>query len=197
MKQKHVNELLNFARQGEVEETEAGLLIHRSAIIFGRYTTDINGKDFQVDYNLLPLESLTYLLTTGFADGTKLANWYTAVFSGAVSPVESWTAANFATNATEITSDTEGYSNATRPAWTPGAAAPSGSTVIIGNLASRAVFDIVCSTTLNIAGAAILSSNTKGGTTGKLASATRYGTARVVNNGDAFGVGYEMGLTDS
>ena len=193
MNQKHLKELIEFARQGEVEETDEGLLVHGSAIAFGRYTTDINGKDVQVDYNLLPAEGLAYLLDVGLASGSQLTSWYVAVYSGAVSPLASWTAANFPSNATEITSESEGYSNTTRPVWTPGSVSGG----IVGNLDSRAIFNIVCSTTLNISGAAVLSANTKGGTSGKLLSAMRYSTARVVNNGDAFGVGYEIGLTDS
>ena len=193
MNQKHLKELIKFARQGEVEETDEGLLIHGSAIAFGRYTTDVNGKDVQVDYNLLPAEGLEYLLSVGLASGAQQTAWSVAVYSGAVSPLASWTAANFSANATEITSATEGYSNSTRPTWTPGSIVDG----VVGNLDSRAIFNIVCSTTLNISGAAVLSSNTKGGTSGKLISAMRYSTARVVNNGDAFGVGYEIGLTDS
>lgn len=193
MKEKHVKELASAVQRGEYEETSSGVLIKSSALLFGRYTTSVNGEDEQVDYNLLPAEGLAYLLEAGLADGAAIANWYVAVYSGAVSPAANWTAANFAANATEITSPTEGYSNSTRPTWTPGSVVSG----VLGNLSSRATFSIVCSTTLNIAGAAVLSANTKGGTTGKLISATRYGTVRVVNNGDSFGVGYEIGLTDS
>jgi hypothetical protein len=193
MKQKHVMELAHYARQGDFELTDEGLLVHKSARIFGRYTTSVNGEDEHVDYNLLPTEGIAYLLNTGLAGNAQIANWYVAVYSGAVSPAASWTAANFSANATEITSNTEGYSNPTRPQWTPGAVAGG----VIGNLASRATFNIVCSTTITISGAAVLSSNTKGGTTGTLISATRYASARVVNNGDTFAVGYEIGLTDS
>jgi hypothetical protein len=124
---------------------------------------------------------------------SKISTWYLAVFSAAVTPIASWTAANFSSNAAEITSSSEGYSNATRPAWTPG----SVSAGVIGNLSSKAVFTIYCTTSINISGAALLSSNTKGGTSGTLVSASRFGTARTVNSGDAFELGYEVELIDT
>jgi hypothetical protein len=68
---------------------------------------------------------------------------------------------------------------------------------VIGNLANRAVFNITCTSTLNISGAALLSDNTRGGVSGVLISASRYGAVRVVNNGDSFELGYEVELTDS
>ena len=69
---------------------------------------------------------------------------------------------------------------------------------VIGNLSSKAVFTIVCTTSINISGAALLSSNTKGSTSaGTLASASRFGTVRTVNSGDAFELGYEVELIDT
>ncbi len=193
MNEKHVRELTRFVRDGDYEVTDGGILVHSAALARGRYTTTINGKDPQVDYNLLPTEGIAFILAVALGGTAKAAGFYLALSSGNVSPAANWTAANYNANATEITSQSEGYSNATRPQWVPGAVSGG----VIGNLASRAVFNVVCSSTINVAGAALLTDSTRGGTSGTLVSATRYGSVRVVNNGDTFQVGYEVELTDS
>lgn len=190
---KYQKEIAKFLENGDYEETEAGLLIHRSILGRGRYTHSINGEDIQVDPNLIPTEGIAYILGSALGATAKITTWFLAVFSGNVSAAASWTAANFAAQASEITSTTEGYSNATRPAWTPGSVTAG----VIGNLSSKAVFNIVCTTSVNIAGAALLSTNTRGGTTGILASASRFSTVRQVYTGDAFELGYEVELQDS
>jgi len=190
---KHMKEIAKFIDNGDYVETDGGLLIHGAIMGRGRYIHSVNGKDEQVDHNLIPTEGITYILGAALGATSKISTWYLAVFSAAVTPIASWTAVNFPSNASEITSNTEGYSNTTRPAWTPG----SVSAGVIGNLSSKAVFTIYCSTSINISGAALLSSNTKGGTSGTLVSASRFGTARTVNSGDAFELGYEVELIDT
>ena len=190
---KHQKEIAQFIQNGDFESTPEGLLIHRGILASGRYTHSVNGADERVDHNLIPDEGIAYILGTALGSTSKISAWYLTVFSGNVSPLASWTAANFAANATEITSTTEGYSNATRPAWTSGAV----SSGVIGNLTSKASFSIVCTSTVNISGAALLSSSTRGGTSGTLVSASRFSTTRVVYTGDSFELGYEVQLQDS
>lgn len=190
---KHQKEIARFIQNGDFESTPEGLLIHKGILAKGAYTHSVNGKDVCVDPNLIPDEGVAYILGSAFGSTSKISNWYLTVFSGNVSPAAGWTAANFATNASEITSTTEGFSNATRPAWTPGSVTAG----VIGNLSSKAVFSIVCTTNINISGAALLSSNTRGGTSGTLASASRFSTTRVVYSGDSFELGYEVQLQDS
>ena len=67
----------------------------------------------------------------------------------------------------------------------------------INNLVAKANFTIVCTTTLNLNGAGLLSANAKGATSGVLVSASRWAAVRVVNNGDTWECGYEIALTDS
>lgn len=189
----HQKDIAQFVQNGDFELTPEGLLIHRSILARGRYTHSVNGKDVQIDHNLIPTEGIAYILGSALGATAKITTWYLAVFSGAVNPAASWTAANFAANASEITSTTEGYSNVTRPTWTPGSVTAG----VIGNLASKATFNIVCTTSVNISGAALLSSNTRGGTSGVLASASRFATVRQVYSGDAFELGYEVELQDS
>lgn len=190
---KHQKDIAKFVKNEDFEVTDAGLLIHRSILARGRYTHSVNGVDVQVDHNLIPTEGVAYILGAALGATSKITTWYLTVFSGAVNPAASWTAANFAANASEITSTTEGYSNATRPTWTPGAVSAG----VIGNLSSKAVFNIACTTSVNISGAALLSTNTRGGTTGTLASASRFASVRQVYNGDAFELGYEVELQDT
>lgn len=158
----------------------------------GIYDVYIDGVHVGRHKNLVPTEGLNYFLSTGFNLATPETGFYLALFSGAVNPAANWTAANFASNASEIVSTTEGYSNTTRPAWTPGTV----SSGTVNNSANRAVFNIVCSSTLNISGAALLTSNVRGGTSGKLLSATRFGTVYTVNNGSSFELAYEIQLSD-
>jgi hypothetical protein len=189
-----MKDVLGFIRNGDFVATPEGVLIHGCILGRGRYVHSVNGKDVRVDHNLIPTEGITYFLNVALTPGgAKLPAWFLAPYSGNVDPAANWTAANFAALATEITSLTEGFSNTTRPAWTPGAVAGG----VIGNLAAKAVFNIVCTTNVNIAGAGMLSVNTRGGTTGTLVSASRFSSVRAVYNGDAFELGYEVELQDS
>lgn len=190
---RHEKELRRFIADGDYEMTEGGILIHSAIMARGRYFHNVNGEDEQADWNLLPTEGIHYLLDAGLGADTQLTAWYLALYSGNVSPVATWTAANFTANATENTSTSEGYSGANRPTWTPGAA--SGGK--IGNLSSRAAYTIVTASTVTFYGAGLLSAQTRGAVTGKLVSATKFATARTLNNGDTFNLGYEVELTDS
>jgi hypothetical protein len=189
---KHIRELQTFIIGGDAKPEDGGILIHDSAMLRGTYRTWINGEGEQIDHNLLPTQGIAYLL--GLLGSTnKETAFYLAPFSGNVSPAANWTAANFASNATEITSLTEGFSNTVRPTWIPGSVAAG----VIGNTAAVASFNIVCTSVVNIAGMGLLSSNVRGGTGGLLLSASRYGAVRVVNTGDTFEVEYNISLTDS
>lgn len=71
-----------------------------------------------------------------------------------------------------------GYSNATRPAFTPGTVASQS----VDNSAARATFNINTTTTFN--GAFLTTNNTKGGTTGILYGVADFSVARSLANGD-------------
>jgi len=190
----HLKDIRQFVRNGDYVATPEGVLIHGCILGRGFYTHSVNGKDVRRDHNLIPTEGVTYVIGVAWLAATaKLASWFLAPYSGNVDPAANWTAANFASLATEIVSTTEGFSNVTRPAWTPGAITAG----VLGNLAAKAVFNVVCTTNVNIAGAGLLSVNTRGGTTGVLSSASRFSSVRAVYNGDAFELGYEVELQDS
>lgn len=190
---KHFGFLLRELLRGNFTTTSGGILLADGVRARGIYHPYLDGEYLGAQPNLVPLEGLQYFLETGLSGNAAITSWYLALFSGAVNPTSSWTAANFTANASEITSSTEGYSNSDRPQWMPGGI--SGSK--LDNLSSLATYNIVCTTSIDISGAALLSDSTKGGTTGTLASATRFDQEHTVNNGSTFEVGYEVELTDS
>lgn len=188
---KHVEKAL---AEGQYIETDEGLLVpHKGVVVRGKYTDYINGVKVGETRNLVPAEGIAYFLNTGMKGGTAITSWYLALFSANVTPAANWTAANFVANATEIVSGTEGYTQTTRVPWVGGVVAGGK----VANTASPARFTVVCTTTLNVAGAALLSASAKGAVTGTLASATRYTNVRTLGNGDQYDLVYELELIDS
>ena len=193
MFQKFKQCISKFLKDGDYEESEGGILVHRGLMIKGEYFDSVNGGDERIHPNLLPSEGILFILNVALGATAKAAGFYLAPYSGAVTPAANWTAANFVSNATEITSTTEGYAGATRKTWTAAAAA-AGS---IDNLAAKASYTITATTTINVNGSALLTDNTRGGTAGALISASRYASTRVLANGDVWECGYRVTLTDS
>lgn len=172
--------------------TENGIVFPSLDVLAkGEYFDRVNGGEWSRTPNLVVTEGLAHILNTALGAKAKTANYYLALFSGATAPAANWTAANFASVASEIVSMTEGYTNATRPVWTPTEATGNS----IDNMTSAASVTIATASTLNVTGAAMLSNPTKGGTTGVLVSATKYATARTFQSGDIYEVGYRLSLT--
>lgn len=191
---KHRREIAAALAAGKYEVTDGGLLIKAGidALATGVYVHSVNGgQDLREDPNLLPDEGILHMLNVTFGATAKVPNWYLALFANQINPAPNWTAANFAATAGEITSSTEGYSNSTRPAFTSSPAAAGQ----ITNLAAKAAFNIVCTTSLNVEGAAMLSNSGKGSGAGVLASASRYSATRTLYNGDVYEVGYGVSLS--
>jgi hypothetical protein len=159
----------------------------------GLYVHDVNGRDRRADRNMLPTEGLNYLLSAALGAGTAASQWFLSIFSGNYTPTATITGATYAQLATEITSTSEGYTETARPQWTPAAAANG----VIDNIDTKATFTIATASSLTVYGAALLSTSVKGDTTGTLASIARFATARVLNNGDKFNIGYRVTLTSA
>lgn len=187
----------DFARQiknGKYERTDSGILLERNSVkIEGFYIEGVRGQPLMRHKNLIPDAGILHILMVALGATAKPAGYYLAPFSGGTSPAAGWTAANFPANASEITSLTEGFSNVTRPACTFGTAAAGA----IDNYSALAAFAVVCTTQITVTGLGLLTVNTRGGTTGVLASAVKFGTSRVLNNGDTWDAGYQVQLTDS
>jgi hypothetical protein len=191
---KHIAEFRRAFLGNRYEKTGNGLFFPAQKVLaHGVYVHDVNGQDERIDRNLLPDQGLTKMLGVHFGAETQIAAWYLAPFSGNVTVLDTWNAANFAANATEITSGTDGYTESTRRPWTPAAAA----TKNINSNAAKSAFTIASTSSLTIRGMGLLSTNTKGGTTGVLASAAKFATARVLQDTDAFNVGYGVTLSST
>lgn len=193
--QKFASEIARYLRNKQFERTDTGGLFFPKAraIATGGYYHDVNGLDEAYDPNLIPDEGLIYLLSVGANNGTKLATWYLSLYAANYTPLAALTAASYPATASEITSGTEGYSEATRPVWTP--TAPT--TPLIDNLLNKAAFTIVTASSLTVNGAALTSESAKGAVTGKLISATKFAAARTLYNTDVFNLAYRMTLTSS
>ena len=180
-------------RAERFEITPEGIYFPRHGVLAaGEYFGRVNGGAWEKEGdNLIPTEGLAHLLNVALGSTAKPAGYYLAIFSGSAAPAANWTAASFAAVANEIVSQTEGYTGATRPAWKP-ATATTGS---IDNLASAAQMTIATSGTLNVTGAALLTSSQRGGTTGVLVSASAFAAPRVFQAGDLYELGYRLNAT--
>ena len=193
---KHLKDIVKFVQAGDLEATDSGLLIHSSILARGKYFHTVNGKDEQVDHNLIPTEGINHILNVALGATAKAAAWYLGLNGGSATPQATWTGVNYAANANEIVSQSEGYSGANRPVWTPAAAAAGK----VGNLASRAQYLVVCTSTITVYGAGLLSTQTRGSTSASdnvLVSSSLFANPRILNNGDTFELGYEVELTDT
>ena len=157
----------------------------------GEYYHRVNGGPWERADNLVVNEGISHILNVALGSKAKTPKYYLALFGGATAPAATWTAANFAAVASEIVSGTEGYSNATRPEWT--SVDTNGNS--IDNMVTAAQLTIATSGTLTVTGAALLTNQTKGGTTGTLISASKYAVARTFQNGDVYEIGYRLSAT--
>lgn len=194
---RHGREFLRALRNHKYERTDAGIFFPAAhAVASGMYVHDVNGLDEQFSPNILPTESLNRILDVHLGTAgstTQLTSWYCALYSGAVTPGATMTAANFTSTTTEITSGSEGYTESTRVLFVPAAASAGAKS----NSASKAAFTIATATTLTVNGCGLLSASAKGSTSGVIASATRFASARSLSDTDVFNLGYTLSLTSS
>ncbi len=187
------HEIAREIRAERYDLTPEGLYLPRlGAIAAGEYFGRVNGGAWEKEGdNLIVTEGFAHMLNVAFGSTAKPAGYYLAIFSGNTNPAANWTAASFAAVASEIVSLTEGHTGATRPAWTT-ANTTTGS---IDNMATVATLTIATASQLNVTGAALLTSNQRGGTTGALVSASLYAAPRTFQNGDTYDLGYRLNLT--
>lgn len=186
------DEIAQSLRDEIYDVTEAGVYFPRLGVLAqGEYFDRINGGAWQKTTNLVTNEGIVHILNVAMGAKAKASGYYLALFSGAAAPAANWTAANFASVANEIVSLTEGYTNATRPQWSP----VDTTTNSIDNMTAAASVTIATSSQLNVTGAALLTNSVRGGTTGVLISATKYAAARTFQAGDIYDIGYRLSLT--
>lgn len=189
-------EIQSALRKEKFNVSENGVvsMFNDSLLAQGEYIEGVNGKDWRAHKNLLVDQGIVHILNVVFGSTSKISTWYLAPFSGSSAPAAGWTAANVVSNATEITSTTEGYTETPRQTVTFVNATSSDQ---IDNYASKCAFTIATATSLTITGLFLSSVATRGGTTGTLISATKFTTARVLQNGDSWLAGYRVVLASS
>lgn len=187
---KNLNAAIALAIAAAVTQAKAK---HPEANAFGTYYEVLNGELVGVHCNMLPAQGLTDCMGTWLGSTAKKGGWYVGLYANAINPASGWTAANVAGTAGEITSNTEGYTEATRPQFTPNAAAAG----VIDNVGQEAAFSIVSAGTVTVEGAFLISDNARGGTAGVLASAARYPAPRQLQDGDNYKVGYRVTMTSA
>jgi hypothetical protein len=187
------SQLIKEARaDGLVQEGDGVLAPKAGIFVQGVYRDFIDGELVGETPNLITAEGMNYLLNAGCRGATQKTQWYMALFSGTTAPAESLTAADFASTQSEITSATEGYTEAARPEWIT----VDSDNKELTNAASVASFTVATATTLTVRGVGILSTSAKGATTGTLLSAAAYQTPRTLNNGVAYDVTYLLRMSN-
>lgn len=189
-------DIYNAVRNGKFTRlSDGGLAVFNNSLrVNPMFHEGIRGQpdSWRTHRNLVPDAAILHYLGVTLKGVTQITAWYLAPYGGNATPLANWNAGNFTANATELTSTVEGYTESTRQQWVGGTPA-AGS---VGNDASKATFTIATATTLNIYGAGLLSSSTRGGTTGVLLSAVKFGTVRVANAGDPWQCQYDVTLAD-
>lgn len=184
--------LAQSMESGEYEITNDGILFPEHGILAqGEYFDRINGGEWKATKNLITDQGLAHILNVALGTTPKPTGYYLALFSAAATPQSSWTAASFASTASEIVSMTEGYSDATRPKWNP----TNATTNSIDNMTTVAKVTMKTASQLTVQGAAMLTNSSRGGTSGVLISATKYAAPRVFQNDDTYEIGYRISLT--
>ena len=140
------------------------------------------------EHNILPDEGRDYLLNAGLLIGSQFGSWYVSIYSGSYTPQSTDTAANYASRATEITSE---YSEANRILLVPDAL--SGGTY--ANIGSPAVFTFTGPVTVR--GGGIHSAAGKGATTGVLLSIVAAPSPKSFDTGEQLKVIAGLTLTSA
>lgn len=161
------------------EQSAGGVLMPADKLsVGGVFAVDHIRKGEVIDreeiHNLVVNEGLDHVLNTIFHGGTQIGTWYLGLFEGNYTPAANVTAATITSASTESTA----YDEATRPEYKEAAA----SSQSITNAANKATFTFNADKT--IYGAFLVSSATKGSTSGTLFSAARFNTAKLAEDDD-------------
>lgn len=181
---RHAREFRGYIENHKYEVAENGILFPKaSALIDGVYSISSPGYEDTEEHNILPIQGINHILTSGLADPL-----YLAIYGTNYTPTSTLTAAQFAATAGEFVSGTEGYSQTVRPLWEKGAAAAGAR----DNNDAKALFTIATASSITVRGVALLSDQVKGSTVGVIISADRFQQDRVQYSNDPFRVGYRV-----
>jgi hypothetical protein len=170
-------------------DPERGVLLIDNIRISGRVTISQNGKS-EIFANALSDEGRKHILDVIIGASSKIDNWYLAPASGNVSYQTSWTAANWAANATELTTQ---YTNSTRILYVDNAAQAVGGVMSNSDspfTVTSAIDNVV------LWGGGLMSVSTKAATTGTLLSLVKFSSARtLVTAGDSLQISWPVTLS--
>lgn len=186
-------DLARALRNNDYEVIDEGSIFvpKQNIRIAGEFVHSVNGCDERRDANLIVDEGLQQLLDVNFNSGTPITAWYCGLYSGNVSPVNTWTAANVTANSTEFTN----YTQSTRVAWTSNGAASLGPNSV-SNSSSTAAFTIGTGGG-TVWGAFLASASAKSATSGKLNSASKFASSRTLLAADVLNIAYTVSMTSS
>jgi hypothetical protein len=187
---RHRREFARAIENRDFVERPDGILFPKQGLfIGGMFESWVNGRDHQVDKNIIPTEGLNYLLDVAVKNGSPIHPWYVGLFSGNYTPVIGVTAATWVAAATEFTS----YDEPTREEYVEGAIA-SGS---VSNSASKADFTMSTGVSAQVLyGAALVQASAKSAGTGKILAISRFAASRTVNETDVLSVQYTLTIAN-
>lgn len=136
--------------------------------------------------NTVVTSGLNTLLTQALAGGSQLTPWYCGLIDN--SGFSAIAAADTPSSHSGWT-ESQAYSQATRQQWTVGSASS-------GALTSNANMTFSINATVTIQGAFIISSSTKGGTTGTLFSAGSFNSTKICVSGQTLTFTYTVTLAN-
>jgi hypothetical protein len=156
------------------------------------YSQIRNGEviDTWEEPNLVVNEGLDYTLDSAFSAGSPITAWYVGLFKNNYTPQASDTASTFPGAGVANESTTE-YSESTRPHWVEAGVVSQ----VITNTASPVTFTFA--SPINIYGAFLASSSTKGSTSGKLAAASKFASVRAMLTADVLSVTYTLTISST
>jgi hypothetical protein len=171
----------------ETEDLERIAAVKRQIRSMGINLAKYDIVDAGFDANLIPNESLTSLLDVWLSGAAANTTHYVSLFQSNSTPLATWTGPTYRSLVTEFTE----YDETARPQWQEAGA----SSMSISNAATPADFTCNNTSTVTIYGAALISASSKTGAgdgSAKLVAATRYATARAVEDTDVASIRYTI-----
>lgn len=141
--------------------------------------------DREVSTNLIPVEGINYLLNAGLKGGAQLGAWYMGIYENNYTPQASDVSATFPGGG--FAGECTAYDEVSRVPVTLG-------DVAAGAVASTANATFTANATKTVYGGFLSSSSAKGGLTGVLVSAVKFGSAKTLQAGDVLSVSASLSI---
>lgn len=163
-----------------INESKAGLVYTFTAI-----RKDGSIKWVEKVHNLLPDESVAYILGAALNGGAQFSTWYIGITENSYTPLTT----NTMTNAVNDAGESVAYAGTSRPTLSPDAISGG----VFANTSSPTRIEFTASATIQ--GGFITSNITRGNTAGLLLSIVALGSAKTMDAGEVLEVTAGMSLT--